>query len=250
MQISISVKSDTGRVRINNQDHYCVETLDVEQGQVLLAVADGMGGYEAGEVASELAIATLRSVVGQQPLSSQNPDGVLELLRRATQEANQAILLGQDGPGQTHMGTTLTAALVVGADLYVSHVGDSRLYLIQGGQIRQLTEDHSVVGELMKSASLTEQEAMVHPQRHLLTSALGTSRPPRVDLQAVTWQVGDTVLLCSDGLTTHVTSGEMLQEALAGIDGLADRLIALANERGGSDNITLVAARWDGVNGQ
>lgn len=244
MQLSISLKSDIGRVRTINQDHYLAEVL--APGVALLGVADGMGGYEAGEVASALAIEHLRRLASAKPLPTEQPELLLEQLKRAFLEANQAILAGQADPHQAHMGTTLTAALVVNASIFVVHTGDSRLYLISQGQITQVTDDHSVVGELVKSGGLTEEEARVHPQRNLLTSALGSSRPPRLDHYQLTWQPGDTLLLCSDGLTNHVFADELLAALQGDFAGLADRLVALANERGGTDNITVVAARWLG----
>ncbi|MFO7173165.1 MAG: Stp1/IreP family PP2C-type Ser/Thr phosphatase [Bacillota bacterium] len=247
--MKFSAQTDRGRVRPSNEDAYCLEVLDEGAERALLAVADGMGGHAAGEVASALAIATLRERVLAQALRWNGDDERLQGLGEAIVAAHAAILAAQgEDPRRAGMGTTLTAVLIWGEYLYIGHTGDSRAYLVGAeGGIRQLTDDHSVVGELVRGGSLTELEAMQHPQRHLLTSALGTQGRLRVDLQATLWHPGDVVILCSDGLTNLVTAAEIAERvrliAVDQFDSLARELVDLANSRGGHDNITVVAAR-------
>lgn len=244
-----SLCSDVGRVRRANQDNYCHELLDAAAEVAFLAVADGMGGYQAGEVASQLAIDKVRAEVAGRWREWGSADRVLDGLRAAVEMANAAILAAQADPEQAGMGTTLTAALVEGDTIFLAHAGDSRGYLVKPGEVRQITDDHSVVGELVRSGSLTEAEAMNHPQRHLLTSALGSPSGVQVDAVAVGWAPGDTLVLCTDGLTNLVGRDELAEvlHATPDFEAVAARLVALANERGGPDNITVLACRRDGV---
>lgn len=225
-----------------------MEILDQHQGQALLVVADGMGGHAGGEVASALAIQAVAGLVRDEIADWRTADQRAAGLRSAVLAAHYQIRQAQNAtPELADMGTTLTAVLIWGELLYLAHSGDSRAYLIQpNGRIRQLSDDHSVVGELMRSGSLTEEEAQNHPQRHVLTNVLGLHGPIRVDTLEVTWQPGDTLVLCSDGLTNHVTDQELARAAgEPDFPSLAARLVALANQRGGHDNITVVAARWE-----
>lgn len=248
-QWSFSVCSDAGLVREANEDSYCVEVDPATAAHALLAVADGMGGHAAGEVASAMAVAELVAALRAAPLDWSDPDGVLVRLGQAIEAAHSAILRAQSDPTQASMGTTLTTALVSGNDLLVGHVGDSRGYLVNGGRAVQLTNDHSVVGELLRGGVMTEAEAMQHPQRNLLTHALGAQEGCKPDLSRTTWQPGDVLLLCSDGLTNLVSSQELpAMVAETDFTTVARRLVDLANARGGNDNITVVAVRWERVN--
>lgn len=246
--LRFSAWTDVGRVRAGNQDAYCLHLLDGTSRRALLAVADGMGGHSGGEVASTLAARRLEEAVLRAAPGWSTPGACLEGLRAAVLEAHAAIKQAQAAmPAHADMGTTLTAVLVWGELLYVAHSGDSRAYLVSGGRIRRLTDDHSVVAELVRSGHLTEEEARGHPQRHFLTSALGVHGPVRVDLLEASWQPGDVVLLCSDGLTNAVADDEIARHAADTSDfaAVARRLVDLANQRGGHDNITVVAAWWE-----
>ncbi len=246
--VSFSIATDTGRVRSNNQDSYYADVLDVGPDRVLLVVADGMGGYSGGEVASALAIQTVAAAVRAGAGGWVGGDERTDGLRQAVLAANQQILQAQAAnPDHAEMGTTLTAVLVWGELLYLAHTGDSRAYLVQpNGRTRRLSDDHSIVGELMRSGDLTEEEAVHHPQRHILTNVLGLHGTVKVDTLEVTWQPGDTVLLCSDGLTNHVADPELARSVgEPDFTAMAGRLADLANQRGGHDNITVVAARWE-----
>ncbi|MBX6351024.1 MAG: Stp1/IreP family PP2C-type Ser/Thr phosphatase [Clostridia bacterium] len=245
MTLAVSAATDVGRWRQRNEDAYWAAALD--RSAWVLAVADGMGGYQAGDVASRVALETLARVL-PECLSRRRAPGAC--LREAIAHANARILELGRGQGElAGMGTTLTAAVVLRRHLWVGHVGDSRAYLIRDGAIRQLTEDHSVVGELLRAGSIDEAGAMSHPQRHLLTRGLGLRAEVEVDVADEALLPGDVVVVATDGLTSLVTSTEVMEHArraaAAGREAfaqVADRLVALANERGGYDNITVLLA--------
>ena len=230
--------SDAGRKRRRNEDAYVVDP-------PLFAVADGMGGAQAGEVASQLAAAVLR----QSPGDEGDPEQRVAAL---IQEANRQIYERARSDAQASgMGTTITAAILADDQVAIGHVGDSRAYRIRSGELEQLTEDHSLVAELIRSGRLTPEEAETHPQRSVITRVLGTDPDVDVDTLAVDTQPGDVFLLCSDGLTTMVGDEEILQ-ALRESDGLeqaAKALVKAANRRGGEDNITIVLFTVDGEEG-
>ena len=235
-------KTDTGRQRRDNEDSAYARA-------PVFVVADGMGGAQAGEVASRIAIEAFEHGL---------PDGGSpeQRLSALVQEANHQIYERSRADRQrAGMGTTLTAAYVDDAHVAIAHVGDSRAYLFRDGTLQRLTQDHSLVDELVRRGKLTEEQAAEHPQRSIITRALG----PEPDVEVDTWtypaRAGDVVLLCSDGLTSMI-SEERVRETLAAHDNLdaaADALINEANEAGGRDNITVVlfrleeAADGDGV---
>jgi PPM family protein phosphatase len=228
-----AVASDTGRRRRRNEDNYVVAP-------PLFAVADGMGGAQAGEVASRLAASALEG---------EDADGLhgLERLDALIQEANRRIYdRASTDPTASGMGTTMTVALVEGMHVALGHVGDSRAYLVRGDQMEQLTEDHSLVNELLKSGRLSEEEAHVHPQRSVITRAVGTDPDVDVDGFTIEAEDGDVFLLCSDGLTDMVEDEEILElvhEHRDDLDKAVKALVAAANRGGGEDNITAVAFR-------
>ncbi|MFI5611286.1 PP2C family protein-serine/threonine phosphatase [Amycolatopsis sp. NPDC051903] len=226
-----AARSDRGLVRSSNQD-------SVYAGPRLLALADGMGGHAAGEVASKVVIASLA------PLDDDEPgDDLLAQLREAVQNGNAAIaeLVSQD-PDLDGMGTTLTAVLFAGNRLGVVHVGDSRAYLFRSGQFAQITRDDSFVNELLEQGRITAEEAAVHPQRSLLLKAL-TGHEVEPSLTVREARAGDRYLICSDGLSGMV-SDETMAEAIRIPDpqDCADRMIELALKGGGTDNVTVVIA--------
>ena len=230
---SYAVVSDTGRRRRRNEDNYVVEP-------PLFAVADGMGGAQAGEVASKLAASALEG--GR----SEELDG-LEQVNALIQNANRRIYdRASTDPTASGMGTTMTVALVEGMSVVIWHVGDSRAYLVRGDSMEQLTEDHSLVNELLKSGKLTEEEAHVHPQRSVITRAVGTD--PDVDVDAFTIEAedGDVFLICSDGLTDMVSDVDILDlidRNRGDLEKAVRALVQFANKEGGEDNITAVAFR-------
>lgn len=224
-----SERSDTGRVRPANEDSYLARP-------PLFVVADGMGGASAGEVASRVAVETFAA--GLPPggeLSKRLADVVLQANGKIHGQA-------ASNPSLQGMGTTITAAMVDAERLVLAHVGDSRAYLYRGGELEQLTRDHTLVDELVRQGRLTEEEAAVHPQRSIITRALGPEASVEVDTSEHELQSDDIVLLCSDGLTGMV-SPQLIADSLAEAKSLAAAsrtLIKLANEAGGRDNITVV----------
>jgi len=234
VRLVVGAATDVGRVRDGNEDAYLVD-----DAMGLVAVADGMGGHRGGEVASATALEALRAAV-----SSGRP------LRDAVEDANRAVFeKASTDDSLRGMGTTLTAAtLAAGDTLLVGHVGDSRAYLLRDGELRQLTTDHSLVEELVRDGRLTPDEAAVHPQRSIITRALGVDSTVDVDVYPVELVPGDVLLFCSDGLTgmlqPDLIAGELRREddpARA-----ATKLVDAANAAGGEDNITVVVVAVTG----
>src|SRR5437763_8225846 len=229
-------KSDTGRQRRENEDSA------LAQAPVFVG-ADGMGGAQAGEGASQIAVEAFAHGLPDCGTPEQR------LVRRA-QEANKRIFdVSRSERERAGMGTTLTAAYLDDSTLTIAHVGDSRAYLFRGGSLQRLTQDHSLVDELVRRGKLTEEQAAEHPQRSIITRALG----PEPDVEVDTWSYpirgGDILLLCSDGLTSMI-SEERVKEILSSAGTLeqrGDALIDEANEAGGRDNITVVLFRLEDV---
>jgi serine/threonine protein phosphatase PrpC len=229
-----AARTDTGRQRHANEDSYYARS-------PIYVVADGMGGAQAGEVASRIAADAFDEDMGDG-----SPE---EQLAERAREANRRIFeLARKDASHSGMGTTLTGALLSSDEVSIVHVGDSRAYLFRDGELRQLTRDHSLVEELRRRGQLTSEEAEEHPQRSIITRALGPE--PDVELDVHTHQArgGDVFLLCSDGLTSMVRE-DRVREILAGAKTLKialDRLVEEANQAGGRDNITVVAFRVAG----
>src|SRR5215208_501256 len=226
-------QTDTGRQRHANEDSYFARA-------PLFAVADGMGGAQAGEVASRIAAGAFE----RGRLSKEAPaEGQLEqIAQRANREIHK---LAQEDSSRAGMGTTLTAAMLRDDEVALSHVGDSRAYVLRGGQLKRRSKDHSLVEELRRQGRLTEEQAEEHPQRSIITRALGPEPSVNVDTMTFPARDGDVFLLCSDGLTTMV-SDEEIREILVRSKTLrsaVNRLVHAANRGGGRDNITAVAFR-------
>jgi PPM family protein phosphatase len=223
--------TDTGKKRRHNEDSFVVAP-------PLFAVADGMGGAQAGEVASKLAAAALEDT---DPGTMSGPEKITELI----QEANRRVYERANAdPTTSGMGTTMTVALVEGNKVTIGHVGDSRAYRIRNGELEQLTEDHSLVNELLKSGKLSRDEADMHPQRSVITRAVGTDPDVDVDAYVIEADVGDIFLLCSDGLSDMVSDEEILatvEKHPGDLDRVTKALVSAANRGGGEDNITVVA---------
>lgn len=228
--VEVAQLSDTGRVRHHNEDR-SVATPD------LLAVADGMGGAKAGEVAAQVAV---------EAVAALGPAAGADEVRTALERANRAIRrMAREDPDKSGMGTTMTAAMLRGGRLDVVHVGDSRAYLWRGSTLSQITEDHSVVAELVRRGSITAEEAETHPHRNVITRALGAEAEVQADLMSTDLREGDVVLVCSDGLSSYVSEAAVA-EVLASSGTLAEAaraLVARANDAGGVDNVTVVLGR-------
>ncbi len=227
-----------GRKRRHNEDSYVHEP-------PLFAVADGMGGAKAGEVASGLAVEALQL---RPDVSGDPEEYVVELI----QEANRRVYTrAHEDESASGMGTTMTVALVdaAGGRVIFGHVGDSRAYRVRDGELEQLTNDHSLVGELIRSGKLTREEADVHPQRSVITRALGTDPNVDVDTFVVDARPGDVFLICSDGLSSMISDQAILKvvdDNRRDLRAAAKALVAAANKGGGDDNITVVVFALDG----
>jgi protein phosphatase len=262
MQLAIGGRSDVGQVRSNNEDVFYAGELHSGDGlhATLLMVADGMGGAEAGDVASSMA----RDIVKQELVNAlnqqerpQDDTAWQELLERSVISANRQIYAAaRADPGKHGMGSTLTLAVLHDYRVHIAHVGDSRAYLLNADgvdaedrQILQLTSDHSIVARLVDIGQLSPEQARSHPHRNMLYRSLGTDAAIEVDRFSHALQPGDALLLSSDGLDTHVTPADIAALAVQSHVSpahICDRLIDLANERGGRDNISVVIARVRG----
>ncbi len=228
--------TDAGRKRRRNEDSFV-------QAPPLFAVADGMGGAQAGEVASRLAAAAFREFHEADDLDPE------ERVATIIQEANRRIYERAKSDAQASgMGTTITAALVAEGGVAVGHVGDSRAYRLRNGQLEQLTEDHSLVADLVRSGRLTPDEADSHPQRSVITRALGTDLHVDVDTFTAEAEAGDVFVLCSDGLTTMVGDDEIADTVArsGSLEEATKALVKAANRAGGEDNVTVVLFRLEG----
>ena len=240
MKLRHSARTDVGKTRDHNEDSYGVgEGEQVEQMGQLLVVCDGMGGHAAGEVASQLAVATILS-----SYYGDDSDDRPQSLEQAFEQAN-ALVYAQ---GRGSMGTTGVAALIHHDALHVANVGDSRAYLIRDGEIRQISRDHSFVGDQVAAGLITAEQARLSPHRNVITRALGYQADVTIDLFRMPLQIGDLILLSSDGMHGLITDAEIL-EIVGSMppDQASQRLIDLANRRGGTDNITVLIARVDAL---
>ncbi len=242
MILTAAARTDVGLRRSANEDCYA---LAPDLG--LYVVADGMGGHTAGRLASALAS---EGVVNALRQLGESQASLTERLRYCVAAANRYIFeTAQAKPELAGMGTTLVALLAGPGRIALAHVGDSRAYLIRRGLIRRLTDDHSLVAELVRRREITESAARGHPHRHVLTRALGVRRVVEADLAELTPAADDLVVLCSDGLTGHLHDEEIAEVVLrdSELATACARLIELANARGGEDNITVALVRCDGA---
>lgn len=257
LQFQIAKRSDIGRMRKVNQDSVwsgTIPLLDGTQAQLCL-VADGMGGAKAGERASQIAAATTQQQLARDLKRSTPPDDAAwqALLRAAATAANSQIYAeARANENERGMGTTLTIALFVGERVHIASVGDSRAYLlnargvtVDNANVAQLTSDHSLVARLVDIGQITAEQARTHPQRNLLYRSVGTDPTVEIDTRSEQIEAGDVVLLCSDGLFSYVRDEELARIAIEDADPehACNRLVQLANERGGSDNISVVIIR-------
>src|SRR5437588_8821929 len=265
IRVEVFAKSDRGRTRDHNEDKFLVADLtkksasllpevrrhDIGPRGTLLVVADGMGGAAAGEVASAMATDTIYAHLMKtwNAEDEVTPQRFAYRLKEAVEVANASIHAhAKAHPEVRGMGTTTTAAGVLNDQLYLTQVGDSRAYLIRGGEAHQLTKDQSLMQRLVEAGELTEEEAAQSERRNIILQALGPDPKVKVDLTHQEVRRGDILVLCSDGLSGQVKKDEIAKivTAAPNLSSAFDQLIALANERGGPDNITVVIARFDG----
>jgi PPM family protein phosphatase len=265
IKVEVFGKTDLGRAREHNEDRFLVADLtrkdaslqpqvrqhDIGPRGTLLIVADGMGGAAAGELASEMATETIYGhlVKTWNAEEEVTPQRFAYRLKEAVEVANTSIHThAKAHPEVRGMGTTTTAAGVLNDHLYLSQVGDSRAYLVRGGVAHQLTKDQSLMQRLVEAGELTEEEAAHSERRNIILQALGPDPKIKVDLTHQEVRRGDVLVLCSDGLSGQVKKDEIAKivTETPELAGVCDKLVALANERGGPDNITVVVARFDG----
>ncbi len=265
IQISVFGKTDVGQQRDHNEDSFLVADLtrkaaslkpdvrehDLGERGTLLLVADGMGGAAAGEVASAMAIETIYNSMAERWLNDRDdsPEQFVLRLREAVERANSQIHQhAKAHPDHRGMGTTSTSVGILGGTLFLTQVGDSRAYLVRGGEASQLTKDQSLMQRLVDAGEMTEEEAERSERKNIILQALGPDQQVRVDVTRQEVRRGDTVVLCSDGLSGQVSKEEIAEIVARQADLVVacSELIDLANERGGPDNITVVIARLGG----
>ena len=237
--MTAALRTDVGRVRKQNED---AAWMDEKRG--LYVVADGMGGHLAGEVASAMAVEAVKRMAEKNDIAS------ISVLKETVLQAHEAISVrARENKNCSGMGTTISAMWRGGHYMYIAHVGDSRIYRLRGGQLEQITQDHSLVEELVRARIITREEARNHPRRNIITRALGTPGENAPDLLAADMEKGDLWLLCTDGLTGMVCDEEIARVLRTGdpLDKMADTLMKMALAAGGRDNVTLILCRSEEV---
>lgn len=234
--------TDTGKVREVNQDSYYIG-LQKEDEQAAVVVCDGMGGAKAGNIASAMAVQIFSDRVKESTKPKMTHAYMKSILTSSIEEANRCIYEQSQTQNEYHgMGTTVVALLADGENIVLGNIGDSRAYLVSGGEITRITTDHSVVEEMVTRGEISREQAKSYPGKNLITRALGTDKEISCDLYELAVSKGDCILLCTDGLTNTVDDQEILYEIYNVNDPVTccERLIAIANARGGPDNITAV----------
>ena len=238
--IKAYAKSDKGKVREINEDYFYISTsLDEVQ---LYILADGMGGYNGGEIASSLAVQTAKNYIENNfKETEKDKDSIIQLLGSSMEYANMIVYeKAKENPELQGMGTTLEICLIYNNKVYIGHVGDSRIYRIRKDFIRKLTQDHSYVQKLVKEGTITKEQAEHHPQKNMLMKALGCNAFVEPDVMVKGFLKDDILIMCSDGLSNLVGQETIYEMASQNIEQATKDLVKLANDRGGYDNITVV----------
>jgi len=233
-------RTDIGNIRENNEDVLYSSIDPVGNLPNLFLVADGMGGHKAGEVASRSAMEFFLKYIGEAPC---NDGELLDYMTEAVKYANNAVFeLSLTDMAYFGMGTTLSACVVADGKVFIAHIGDSRIYLVNSGKLQQLTNDHTFVGEMVRAGQFSKEEAERHPSKNALTRALGVERDVSADAPVAAVTSGDMLLLCSDGLNNMVTENDIVKILTSNkdVEKKADTLIERAKKNGGMDNITVV----------
>ncbi|MGT2756129.1 Stp1/IreP family PP2C-type Ser/Thr phosphatase [Streptococcus ovuberis] len=241
--MKISLLTNVGQKRSNNQDYVNVYTN--KQGIQMIILADGMGGHRAGNIASELAATALGGAWVGTDLSDLN--GVREWFIVHLEEVNQTIRAKGQEEAYQGMGTTIEAVVIIDQQMIFAHIGDSRIHLVRGEEILTLTNDHSLVNALLRAGQITPEEAAVHPQKNIITQSLGQRDPVEPDIAIKTLEVGDYLVINSDGLTNMVSQQDIydIMVSEVSLDDKAETLIRFANNAGGLDNITVALVHID-----
>lgn len=238
--IKAYARSDKGKVREINQDYFYISnSLDEVQ---LYILADGMGGYNGGEIASSLAVQTAKNYIENNFKEiEKDRDSIIQLLGSSMEYANMVVYeKSKENPELQGMGTTLEICLIYNNKVYIGHVGDSRIYRIRKQFIRKLTQDHSYVQKLVKEGTITNEQAEHHPQKNMLMKALGCNAFVEPDVMVKGFLKDDILIICSDGLTNLVGQDTIYEMASKNIEQATKDLVQLANDRGGYDNVTVV----------
>lgn len=236
--MKVIAKTDLGKAREINQDFYFIPSSSEELS--LFIVADGMGGYNGGEIASRLAVDNAKEYI-ETHFHKTAKDKINSLLEQAMLHAHRVICeKASQNEELADMGTTLDICLIVDDKLYIGHIGDSRVYKIRNGIITQITSDHSYVESLVKDGTITKEEAYHHPKKNMLIKALGGNIPAEPDVLVKEWKQDDIIIMCTDGLTNMLKENEICDIVMENIEKAHEKLIQKANEHGGYDNITVV----------
>lgn len=242
--VRIGAFTDTGKTRKVNEDSFFVSNINDDPSIVYCIIADGMGGHNAGEVASKIAIEQISDYIQKAYNKDLSQNQVINVLQHSMNIANRAIyakaLESDDCYG---MGTTAVICLVHQDDAFIAHIGDSRAYIIRDNNMYQITTDHSMVEELVSNGTITREQADCHPQKNVITRALGDKSDVKADIYIHTYAKNDIILICTDGLTNMLRDSEILAEMTECEDmqSAVEKLVHLSNDRGGLDNITVVA---------
>lgn len=244
--MQVVARTDVGKIREVNED-YIFFNNTYSNGLTIAIVADGMGGHLAGEIASKTAVDRVRQILEPKFVSNLSIEEYKSLLEEAFLEANNCVYdLSIKNKEYSGMGTTLIVAIITNEWLIVAHIGDSRAYLINENNYIHLTKDHTLVNELLLKGQITEEEALVHPQRNVLTRALGTDQKIAFDLVKVDWVKNQTLFLCSDGLNNYVPDNKIfktINDKSLSLEKIADILLSDAINAGGEDNISLIIVK-------
>ena len=241
--IKAYAKSDRGKIREENQDYYYISnSLDDIQ---LFILADGMGGYNGGEIASKIAVESAKNYIENNFKDTEkDKDSIIQLLGSSMEYANMVVYeKSKESPELQGMGTTLEICLIYNNKAYIGHVGDSRIYRVRKEFIRKLTQDHSYVQKLVKEGTITKEQAQHHPQKNMLMKALGCNAFVEPDVMVKGFLKDDIIIMCSDGLTNMVDQQTIFEKVKTNIEQATKDLVELANDRGGYDNITVVVIK-------
>lgn len=242
--LTVCSKTDIGRKRNINQDTVCTWNVPIGSLPNLFIVADGMGGHKAGDYASAYAV----KAIGREVEADESTEPV-RILTKAIEVANAEIFEKAKEDDYLGMGTTVVAATVIDSTLFVANVGDSRLYII-GDEIKQITKDHSLVEEMVRAGEINRDEARFHPDKNIITRAVGADKNVLTDIFEVDLLEGDVILMCSDGLSNMIGDSDIFNviKKHKNVEDMAAELVKLANHNGGKDNIGVVLVRFEGAN--
>ena len=241
--IKAYAKTDVGKVREMNQDYFYISN-SLDQVQIYI-LADGMGGYTGGEIASSLAVQTAKNYIENNFREiEKDRESILQLLGSSMEYANMVVYeKAKQNPELQGMGTTMDICLIYNNKVYIGHIGDSRVYRIRNTFIRKLTQDHSYVQKLVKEGTITKEEAAHHPQKNMLMKALGCNAFVEPDVMVKGFLKDDILIMCSDGLTNLVQQETIYELAKKDIEKAPKELVQLANDRGGYDNVTVITIK-------